>query len=83
MNDPVTAPPVPSMKSRTDPTGGWRSEWRRYSPQWTYCLVIVGTVFLAYLVIRIIPIFDTAWMSLHNWSLVKPIKPFIGLENYR
>jgi multiple sugar transport system permease protein len=42
----------------------------------------LGPVCLAYLVIRIIPIFDTAWMSLHNWSLVKPARPFIGLENY-
>ncbi len=83
MNDSSTDPSVPGAKSSKGQSGGWRSEWRRYSPQWTYCLVIVGTVFLAYLVIRIVPIFDTAWMSLHNWSLVKPIKPFIGIENYR
>jgi multiple sugar transport system permease protein len=62
--------------------GGWRSRWRRYAPQYLYCAAVLGPIFLAYLVIRIIPIFDTAWMSLHNWSLVKPVKPFIGLENY-
>jgi multiple sugar transport system permease protein len=55
---------------------------RWYAPQWKYCLAVLGPVCLAYLVIRIIPIFDTAWMSLHNWSLVKPARPFIGLENY-
>ena len=82
MNDPVTGPSVPGAKNSADPRGGWLSKWRRHSPQWIYCLVTVGTVFSAYLVIRIIPIIDTAWMSLHNWSLVKPIKPFIGLENY-
>ncbi|MFB3818677.1 MAG: carbohydrate ABC transporter permease [Candidatus Methylomirabilales bacterium] len=59
-----------------------RSLWRWYGPQWKYCLAVLGPVCLAYLVIRIIPIFDTAWMSLHNWSLVKPVRPFIGLENY-
>ena len=58
------------------------SRWRWYGPQWKYCLAVLGPVCLAYLVIRIIPIFDTAWMSLHNWSLVKPVRPFIGLENY-
>jgi len=83
LNHPATGPSVPDTKSRVDQKGRWRSEWRRYYPQWTYCLVIVGAVFLAYLVIRIIPIIDTAWMSLHNWSLVKPVKPFVGLENYR
>ena len=60
----------------------WRSQLRWYAPQWKYCLAVLGPVCLAYLVIRIIPIFDTAWMSLHNWSLVKPVRPFIGLENY-
>jgi multiple sugar transport system permease protein len=58
------------------------SRWRWYGPQWKYCLAVLGPVCLAYLVIRIIPIFDTAWMSLHNWSLVKPVRPFIGLDNY-
>jgi multiple sugar transport system permease protein len=58
------------------------SRWRWYAPQWKYCLAVLGPVCLAYLVIRIIPIFDTAWMSLHNWSLVRPVRPFIGLDNY-
>jgi multiple sugar transport system permease protein len=83
LNHPATGPSVPDTKNSVDRKGRWRSEWRRYYPQWTYCLVIVGAVFLAYLVIRIIPIIDTAWMSLHNWSLVKPVKPFVGLDNYR
>lgn len=74
---------VASMKSSASQGGRWRSQWRRHFPQWSYCLVVLGIVFLAYLVIRIIPIIDTAWMSLHNWSLVKPVKPFIGLENYK
>jgi len=58
------------------------SRWRWYAPQWKYCLAVLGPVCLAYLVIRIVPIFDTAWMSLHNWSLVRPVRPFIGLDNY-
>jgi len=78
----VIAPVSPEITAHA---GGWarlRSQWRWYGPQWKYCLAVLGPVCLAYLVIRIIPIFDTAWMSLHNWSLVKPVKPFIGLENY-
>jgi multiple sugar transport system permease protein len=83
LKHPAAGPSIPDTKSSVGQKGRWRLEWRRYYPQWTYCLVIVGAVFLAYLVIRIIPIIDTAWMSLHNWSLVKPVKPFVGLENYR
>ena len=78
----MIAPVSPEITAHA---GGWarlRSQWRWYGPQWKYCLAVLGPVCLAYLVIRIIPIFDTAWMSLHNWSLVKPVKPFIGLENY-
>lgn len=61
----------------------WRSRWRRHSPQWFFCLVVLTPIAVAYLVIRIIPIGYTAWMSLHNWHLARPFKPFIGLENYQ
>lgn len=75
-------PVLSEAPTRPGGRGRLRSQWRWYGPQWKYCLAVLGPVCLAYLVIRIIPIFDTAWMSLHNWSLVKPIRPFIGLENY-
>jgi multiple sugar transport system permease protein len=68
--------------ARPSRQAGFLSRWRWYAPQWKYCLAVLGPVCLAYLVIRIIPIFDTAWMSLHNWSLVRPVRPFIGLDNY-
>lgn len=75
-------PVLSEAPTRPGGRGRLRSQWRWYGPQWKYCLAVLSPVCLAYLVIRIIPIFDTAWMSLHNWSLVKPIRPFIGLENY-
>ena len=75
-------PVVSDAAARLGRRARFLSRWRWYAPQWKYCLAVLGPVCLAYLVIRIIPIFDTAWMSLHNWSLVKPIRPFIGLENY-
>jgi len=78
----VTELVTASAQIRPDLLARWRSAWRWNAPQWLYCLAVLVPVFLAYLIIRIIPIFDTAWMSLHNWSLVKPIKPFIGLDNY-
>jgi len=29
------------------------------------------------------PIFQAFWMSLHDWSFVAPVRPFVGLANYR
>ena len=75
-------PVLSEAPTRPGGRGRLRSQWRWYGPQWKYCLAVLGPVCLAYLVIRIIPIFDTAWMSLHNWSLVRPVRPFIGLDNY-
>ncbi|HHV61396.1 MAG TPA: sugar ABC transporter permease [Firmicutes bacterium] len=51
-------------------------------PQVFYCIVVLVPVTILYLVIRIIPIIQTIWMSFHKWDLVRPLHPFIGLDNY-
>lgn len=51
-------------------------------PQIFYCIVVLVPVTFLYLVIRIIPILQTIWMSFHQWSLVKLYHPFIGIDNY-
>lgn len=43
--------------------------------------VMIPTVIL-YLVLRIIPILGTFYLSLHRWNLIKPYRPFIGLQNF-
>ncbi len=32
--------------------------------------------------VRLYPIGDILWLSLHEWNLIAKVKPFIGLENY-
>jgi multiple sugar transport system permease protein len=39
--------------------------------------LIVLTVFIFY------PIAQAFWLSFHEWSVISPAKPFIGLDNYR
>ena len=51
-------------------------------PQHLYLLVVLGPITIGYLVIRIIPMGYTIYMSFHNWHLARPHKPFIGFLNY-
>jgi ABC-type sugar transport system permease subunit len=37
---------------------------------------IILIVFVAY------PIVQSAWMSLHNWSYLQSVQPFVGFQNY-
>ncbi|NMB11831.1 MAG: sugar ABC transporter permease [Firmicutes bacterium] len=55
---------------------------RKRGPQYLYCLVVVVPITLAYLVIRLIPMAYTVYISFFNWHLARPRKPFIGLQNY-
>ncbi|NLZ53322.1 MAG: sugar ABC transporter permease [Thermoanaerobacteraceae bacterium] len=55
---------------------------RFWWPQMLYCIVVLIPVTFLYLIIRIIPVAQTIWMSFYNWHLVKPDRPFIGLGNY-
>lgn len=43
--------------------------------------VIIPTVLL-YTVLRIIPIAGTFYLSLFEWNLIKPNRPFVGLGNF-
>src|SRR5262245_43215191 len=45
-----------------------------------YLFVAPATIYLA--VFSILPILSAAWMSLHRWHLLKPQRPFVGLDNY-
>lgn len=43
--------------------------------------VIIPTIIL-YLVLRIIPILGTFFLSVHQWNLIRPYRPFVGLDNF-
>lgn len=45
-----------------------------------YLFVAPAALYLA--VFSILPIVCAAWMSLHRWHLLKPQRPFVGLDNF-
>lgn len=47
-----------------------------------YALLVMIPIFLLYLVLRIIPILGTFYLSLFDWNLIKPYRPFVGLQNF-
>ena len=47
-----------------------------------FAMVILIPTVILYLVLRIIPILGTFYLSLHNWNLIKLHRPFIGLQNF-
>lgn len=46
-----------------------------------YMFILPGTVF--YLMVTIIPMIVGFWMSFHNWTIIRPTKPWVGLANYQ
>ena len=73
---------VSQIKKQTNPRAHLRSRIRWMYPQLLYCLAIVMPITLAYLIIRVIPLVYTGWMSLHNWNLGRVEHIFIGAANY-
>jgi len=47
-----------------------------------FAILVIIPILLLFLVLRIIPVFGTFYLSLYRWHLIKPDRPFIGLENF-
>jgi len=47
-----------------------------------FAILVIVPILLLFLVLRIIPIFGTFYLSLHKWNLIKPYRPFVGFENF-
>ena len=48
-------------------------------------IFIVGALLptlAVYAWVRLYPIADVLWLSLHEWNLISKVRPFIGLENF-
>ncbi|HPZ12840.1 MAG TPA: sugar ABC transporter permease [Bacillota bacterium] len=46
-----------------------------------YIFILPGVVF--YLMVTIVPMITGFWMSFHNWNIIRPTQPWVGLANYR
>lgn len=52
---------------------------RRAAAAWTF----LAPSFVHLLVFSVGPILFSAWLSFHEWNLIEPARPFVGLQNYR
>ncbi len=48
---------------------------------WAYAFLLVPLAF--FLIIRIAPAFSSLYISLHEWNIVSPDKPYVGLANFK
>jgi ABC-type sugar transport system permease subunit len=43
----------------------------------------IGPAVVHLAVFAVAPLLFAAWLSLHRWGLVEPVRPFVGLDNFR
>jgi len=48
---------------------------------WAYTFLLVPLLF--FLTIRLGPAFSSLYISLHEWNILSPSKPFVGLQNFQ
>jgi len=48
---------------------------------WAYTFLLVPLLF--FLTTRLAPAFSALYISLHEWNIISPSKPFVGLQNFR
>ena len=58
-----------------------RSVWREMRKQWSAYLFLAPTLLL-FAVFTIIAVGYAFWLSFHQWNILEPQKPYVGLANY-
>jgi multiple sugar transport system permease protein len=48
---------------------------------WAYAFLLLPLLF--FLTIRLGPAFSSLYISVHEWNILSPIKPFVGLQNFQ
>ena len=51
--------------------------------KYRFCYLGLLPIFAIYWVLRLDPIGRTFFLSFHDWHLIRPLKPWVGLANYR
>jgi len=59
-----------------------RRVMRVQTKRYLFCYLGLLPVLALFIWLRVIPLANTINLSFHNWNLIKPFKPFIGLQNY-
>ncbi|MDQ3700132.1 MAG: sugar ABC transporter permease [Chloroflexota bacterium] len=58
-----------------------RSVWREMRKQWSAYLFLAPTLLL-FAVFTIGAVGYAFWLSFHQWNILEPVKPYVGLANY-
>ncbi|MGH3736692.1 MAG: carbohydrate ABC transporter permease [Micromonosporaceae bacterium] len=73
-------PPGSGTGARPRP-GGWRNRLHRWDVKGSPYLYVTP-FFVLFAAFGGFPLLYTAWMSLHDWNLLDPARPFVGGANY-
>jgi multiple sugar transport system permease protein len=72
----AVTPPIPR-----EPRGA-RATLRRARHEWT-AYAFITPAFVVFSVFTAFALFFLLYMTFHEWSIIQPQKPFVGLDNYR
>jgi len=75
-------PPPASTPSPRRPSSPWRQRLARWDVHFSPYLYI-APFFVLFLLVGLFPLGYTAWVSVHDWSLLGGKGEYVGLENYR
>ncbi len=75
-------PPGIPPRQPAEPTGTPRP-FHRIDREALLFLAFVGPNLLLFAIFSFWPIVNSAWLSLHRWDMIAPVKKFVGLDNYR
>lgn len=63
-------------------TTGKRRTLASMRKEWTAYLFLAPSL-LQFAVLTVFPVFFSFYLSFHEWNILEPAKPFVGLENYQ
>jgi len=83
MAHPSTAPCAPLRPALDDALCALLRIDRLTLAKYRFCYLGLLPVLVIYWVLRLEPIGRTFVLSFYDWHLIRPLKPFVGLANYR
>src|SRR3954462_3776151 len=72
----------PSIPSPQLPVNRGPSVLRQMSKQWSAYLFLAPTMIL-FGIFTVLAVIYAFYLSFHEWNILEPAKPFVGLDNYR
>jgi multiple sugar transport system permease protein len=78
----ATMTPPAGTRQPLPPPSGMRRTLRQMRREWSAYLFIAPGVII-FSVFTVIALIFAFWLTFHEWSIIQPETPYIGLDNYR